>query len=217
MHETDATSVLPNARCIRIGDHRQRASAGDAPLNVDRELVERAQQGDHDAFSALVRPEIPRLHGLAGLILRDPARAEDAVQEALLKAWRDLPRLREPDRFGAWLRRLAVNACHDEGRRLRRRRGEIALGPEHERAAGDGLDAMIQRDELVRGFHRLSQEERTVIGLRYYLDLPSADAAAALGMREGTYRSKLHRAIRALGAAMAADARGSIRVEGRPT
>ena len=198
MHETDATSVLPNARCIRIGDHRQRASTGDAPLNVDRELVERAQQGDHDAFSALVRPEIPRLHGLAGLILRDPARAEDAVQEALLKAWRDLPRLREADRFGAWLRRLA-------------------LGPEHERAAGDGLDAMIQRDELVRGFHRLSQEERTVIGLRYYLDLPSADAAAALGMREGTYRSKLHRAIQALGAAMAADARGSIRVEGRST
>lgn len=186
---------------------------------MDRDLVASAMRGDHDAFAALVRPEIPRLHGLAGLILRDSARAEDAVQEALLKAWRDLPRLRDPERFIAWLRRLAVNACHDEGRRLRRRRGEVALGPEHDRAAraGDGFEAMIQRDELVRGFRGLTQEERTVIGLRYYLDLSTAEAAAALGMREGTYRSKLHRAIRTLSAALAADARGSIHAEGRST
>lgn len=184
---------------------------------MERELVERAMRGDHDAFSALVRPEIPRLHGLAGLILRDPTRAEDAVQDALLKAWRDVPRLREADRFHAWLRRLLVNACHDEGRRLGRRRGEVALGPQHEPRALDGFEALLQRDELARGFRGLDPEERAVIGLRYYLDLSTADAAAALGMRETTYRSKLHRAIRALGAALAAEARGSIRAEGRPT
>lgn len=184
---------------------------------TDRDLVERARAGDHDAFAALVTPEIGRLHGLAGLILRDPARAEDAVQEALLKAWRDLPRLREPDRFHPWLRKLLVNACHDEGRRLGRRRGEVALAPEHEPSASDGLDRMLHRDELARGFRDLTREERAVIGLRYYLDLPTADAAAALGMREGTYRSKLHRAIRTLGAALAADARGTIRAEGPST
>ena len=186
-------------------------------MTIDRELVQRAREGDHDAFSILVRPEIPRLHGLAGLILRDPTRAEDAVQEALLKAWRDLPNLREPDRFHAWLRRLVVNACHDEGRRLGRRRGEVALGPQHEPPASDGFETLAQRDELARGFRGLNDEERTVISLRYYLDLPTADAAAALGMRENTYRSKLHRAIRALSAALAAEARGNIRAEGRPT
>jgi len=184
---------------------------------LKEELVARARNGNHDAFEALVRPEIDRLYGLAGLLLRDRSRAEDAVQEALLRAWRDLPTLRDASKFGPWLRRLVVNASYDEGRRLGRRRGEVELSPHHDRAAGDEFAGMLDRDEIARAFTRLKHEERTVIALRYYLDLSTADAAATLGLREVTYRSRLHRAIKTLGAALAADARATGRAEGGST
>jgi RNA polymerase sigma-70 factor (ECF subfamily) len=182
--------------------------------DLQEELVRRAREGDHDAFASLVRPEIHRLYGLAGLLLHDAARAEDAVQEALLKAWRDLPSLRDVERFGAWLRRLVVNASYDEGRRLGRRRREVELQSHHDSTAATDLDGVLHRDELVRGFRHLKPEERTVIALRFYLDLSTADAAATMGIRDVSYRSKLHRAIRALGAALAADARASAAPEG---
>ncbi|MGH2446341.1 MAG: RNA polymerase sigma factor [Candidatus Limnocylindria bacterium] len=185
--------------------------------DLQDELVRRAMDGDHQAFDSLVRPEIDRLYGLAGLLLSDRSRAEDAVQEALLRAWRDLPKLREIGKFLPWLRRLVVNASHDEGRRLGRRRGEVELGPQHERDAGDELAGMLDRDEIAQAFRRLKEEERTVIALRYYLDLSTADAAASMGIREVTYRSKLHRAIKMLGAAVAADARAAASPEGRWT
>ncbi len=186
---------------------------------MHEELVPRARDGDHGAFDALVRPEIERLYGLAGLLLSDRTRAEDAVQEALLRAWRDLPKLREAGKFGAWLRRLVVNAAHDEGRRLKRRRGEVELKAHHDRAtsSADGFDVLLDRDEISRAFRRLNEEERTVVALRYYLDLSNADAAATLGIREVTYRSKLHRALRTLNAALAADARTAANPEGRWT
>lgn len=167
----------------------------------------RAKNGDRGAFESLVRPEIERLYGLAGLLVGDRSRAEDAVQEGLLRAWRDLPKLREADRFRAWLRRLVVNAAHDEGRRMRRRRGEVELEPGHAATTGAELHVLLDRDELTRAFRRLKSEERAVVAMRYYLDLSSGEAAAALGIREVTYRSKLHRALRTLGAALAADAR----------
>jgi RNA polymerase sigma-70 factor, ECF subfamily len=192
-------------------------TAQDEVIKLQEELVRRAQTGDHDAFESLVRPEIDRLYGLAGLLLSDRSRAEDAVQEALIRAWRDLPSLRDLTRFGAWLRRLVVNASHDEGRRLGRRRREVELGPQHERSAGDQLGGLLDRDELSQAFRRLKEEERTVVALRYYLDLSTADAAASMGIREVTYRSKLHRALRALQAALAADARTTGRPEGRWT
>jgi RNA polymerase sigma factor (sigma-70 family) len=184
---------------------------------LQEELVRRARNGDHAAFESLVRPEIERMYGLAGLILSERDRAEDAVQEALLRAWRDLPRLRDVTKFPAWLRRLVVNAAHDEGRRLGRRRREVALDPNHDRETTDDLGALLDRDELSKAFRRLRTEERTVVALRYFLDLSTADAAATMGIREVTYRSKLHRAIRALGAAVAADARVTARSEGRWT
>lgn len=185
---------------------------------MQQELVERARGGDHDAFSALVSPEIPRLYGLAGLLLRDRSRAEDAVQDALLNAWRDLPKLRDPARFDAWLRRLVVNAAHDEGRRLGRRRREVELDVTyHGGSVADEFGGLLDRDELMRAFRRLKDEERAVIALRYYLDLSNAEAAAALGVREVTYRSKLHRALRTLNAALAADARTARRPEGELT
>ena len=208
-HRTPGVIRLPDALHRGRPDRQTggtRHATGGRPLM--RELVERAKRGDHDAFSTLVLPEIHRLHGLAGLILRDRARAEDALQEALLKAWRDLPALRDADSFLPWLRRLLVNACPDEGRRLGRRRGEVSLGPEHDRAsANEAGDDVSRRDELARGFRRLNNQERTVISLSYYLDLSTADASAVLGVRENTYRSKLHRAIGAMRAALAADAR----------
>ncbi len=186
-------------------------------MNLQPELVRRARDGDHGAFDALVRPEIERLYGLAGLLLPDRARAEDAVQEALLRAWRDLPKLREVEKFSAWLRRLVVNAAHDEGRRLGRRRREVARAPHHDRSGADEMAGLLDRDELSQAFRRLKEEERAVIALRYYLDLSTVDAAATLGIREVTYRSRLHRAIRTLGAALAADARATAAPEGRWT
>jgi RNA polymerase sigma factor (sigma-70 family) len=181
---------------------------------VTADLVARAQHGDHDAFALLVRPHLDRLHGLAGLLVRDSGRAEDALQEAMLRAWRDLAKLRDPDRFAAWLRRLVVNASHDEGRRLRRRRGEQSLEPYHEPGTGGGIAELVDRDEITQAFNRLNQDERTVIALRYYLDLSSAEAAASLGIREVTYRSRLHRALRVMKAALAAEARSATRPEG---
>src|SRR5262245_13338463 len=94
---------------------------------VQRELVERARRGDHDAFADLAGSAIARLDSAARLIVRDPDRAKDAVQEALVHAWRDLPGLRDPDRFEAWLYRLLVHACYDELHRSRRQRFELDL------------------------------------------------------------------------------------------
>jgi RNA polymerase sigma-70 factor (ECF subfamily) len=82
-----------------------------------RGLVERAREGDHDAFAELARAAVVRLDGAARLILRDPELARDAVQDSLIRAWRDLPKLRDPDRFDAWLHRLTVNSCIDLTRR----------------------------------------------------------------------------------------------------
>lgn len=171
-----------------------------------RGLVERARQGDHDAFAVLVHERIGRLYGIAGLLLGDRPAAEDAVQEALLRAWRDLPTLRDADRFEAWLRRLLVNACHDADRQ-RRRRHETPLASDSQPAATDPFASVAQRDEMERAFRWLSSEDRAVVVVRYYLELSTAEAAATLGMREGTLKSKLHRALKALAAALAAEAR----------
>ncbi len=162
-----------------------------------RELVERARQGDHDAFAELAGAAITRLDTSARLILRDRELARDAVQEALIRAWRDLPGLRDPDRFDAWLHRLTVHACLDLVRRQRRRPMEVELNPIFDGVVEDASDLAL-RDELDRAMARLEPEHRAVLVLRYYIGLPLPDAARSLGIPLGTAKSRLHRAIAAI-------------------
>ena len=181
-----------------------------------RELVIRARDGDRDAFSALVARSIGPLTGLARVILRDEHAAQDAVQDAFIEAWRSLPGLREPDRFEAWLRRLLVRACF-RGVKHTKRVGvvEIRLTPADEPAIESVEHHLAHRDELERGLARLSAEQRTVVALVYFLDLPLADAAQAMGVPLGTAKSRLNRAISALRAAIEADDREPSRLAER--
>jgi RNA polymerase sigma factor (sigma-70 family) len=184
---------------------------------MQRDVVERARKGDHDAFAELAGAAISRLDAAAWLILRDAEQAKDAVQNALVRAWRDLPTLRDPDRFDAWLHRLLVRACIDEARRLRRHRLDVQLHPIHAPAIGGPELAIADRDELERGFLRLEPEMRAVIVLHHYLDLPLPFVASALGIPLGTAKSRLHRALGLMRAALDADARSRADlVEGRP-
>jgi RNA polymerase sigma-70 factor (ECF subfamily) len=171
------------------------------------ELVERARRGDHDAFAALAGAAIFRLDAAARLILRDPDQAKDAVQETLVRAWRDLPTLRSADRFDAWLHRLLVRACIDEARRLRRHRVDVELSNIHAPAVDGGFSVSVDRDQLARGFGRLEPEARALIVLHHYLDLPLPEVAIALGIPLGTAKSRLHRALQSMRAALDSDAR----------
>lgn len=178
---------------------------------MQRELVEQAMHGNHHAFAELATAAIGRLYGTAGLTLRNHAQ-DEAVQNALIHAWRDLPRLRDPDRFDAWLRRLLVHACTDELRRCGRHRAEIALDNLDVLAIADGAVALADRDQLQRGFARLTDDYRTVLALRFYLDLPLAEVAHALSVPIGTVKSRLNRALQGLRAELAASERAA---EGR--
>lgn len=175
--------------------------------DVERDLVERARKGDHDAFAVLAGATIGRLDAAARLILRDPYRAEDAVQETLVRCWRDLPTLRDPDRFEAWLHRLFLNACRDELRTAKRRSIEVELPEIHPLSVPDTQSAAADRDQIERGVRHLDPDQRTVIVLHYYLGLPLPDAASAMGIPLGTAKSRLHRATQALRAALDSDAR----------
>jgi RNA polymerase sigma-70 factor (ECF subfamily) len=174
----------------------------------ERGLVERARRGDATAFDALVIATIGRLDGAARLILQDPERARDAVQETLVKAWRDLPGLRDPDRFEAWLHRLLVRACYDDLRRARSRPMQVPIaeiGEIHAREIGDVQGDLADRDELERALMRLDRDLRTTVVLVYFVGLSLPDAALAQGVPLGTVKSRLHRARSVLRAAIQAD------------
>ena len=176
---------------------------------ADEVLIRQASRGDRDAFAALAAPRLDRLFATAALILRDRGHAEDAMQEALVRAWRDLPSLRDPARLDAWLRRLLVNACRDESRRGRRHESNIRLLPDHDRPTPDSSTALADRDAIDRGLAQLSLDHRTVIVHHYYLGLPLAEIADALGIPVGTAKSRLHHARLAL--------RESIGLDGQPS
>jgi RNA polymerase sigma-70 factor (ECF subfamily) len=167
-----------------------------------RSLVERAQRGDHDAFATLARAAVTRLGPAARLILREPELARDAVQEALIQAWRDLPGLRDPDRFDAWLYRLTVNACLSLTRRRRRRVMEVEIGLIEMPAAGDFAAALADRDQLDRALRQLDPERRALVVMHLYLGMPLPEVAAYLGIPLGTAKSRLHRSIALLRSAV---------------
>src|SRR5689334_13142572 len=188
--------------------HRARPDGPPSPRGeMQRDLVERARRGDHDAFAELAGAAISRLDSAAWLILRDPEQAADAVQNALVRAWRDLPTLRDPGRFDAWLHRLLVRSCVDEARRLQRHRIDVELTALDAPTFADHESVIVDRDQLERGFVRLDPEMRAVIVLHHYLDLPVADVAATLGLPIGTVKSRIHRALALMRAALEADAR----------
>jgi RNA polymerase sigma-70 factor (ECF subfamily) len=169
-------------------------------------MVEAAQRGDHDAFEALAIGAADRLFAIARLILRDVHSAEDAVQETLVRVWRDLPRLRDPDRFDAWLHRVLVNACADQGRHRRRWSAEIQI-VRTEPVTDDAIGSMADRDQLERGFRRLNPQQRAAVVLHHYLGLTVPEIAETLGIPVGTAKSRLHYATETLRAALEADAR----------
>jgi RNA polymerase sigma-70 factor (ECF subfamily) len=162
------------------------------------ELVERAKRGDRDAFTSLAAGSVDRCYALAYRILRDPHRAQDAVQQALLGAWRDLPTLRDAERFDAWLHRLVVNACYVEARTERRSTARIrALGAEPG-VAPDIARGVAARDALQAAFRRLTPEHRAVVVLHHHFGYQLAEIADTLGIPAGTARSRLHTAVRQL-------------------
>jgi RNA polymerase sigma-70 factor (ECF subfamily) len=173
---------------------------------VDAGDVLRARAGDRDAFDILLTGAIDRLYRVARLILRDNERAEDAVQEALVRCWRDLPALREPDRFDAWLNRLLMRAINDEFRATSRARTVVTV-LRLEPSTHDSSEEIAVREQLDRGFRRLSVEHRAVIVLRLYLGLSLEETAATLGIPAGTAKSRLHYATAAMRDALEADAR----------
>src|SRR5688572_25442848 len=178
---------------------------------MQTDLVQRAQDGDEQAFASLAVAVGNRLHAVAHRILRDTDLAEDATQQALLAIWRDLPQLRDPQRFDAWSYRLLVRACYAEGRRSRSWAPNLRVLPADERVAAEGLSSVIDRDQLDRGFRRLSIDHRSVVVLHHYLDMTVDEVAQTLGVPLGTVRSRLHYAMRALRSALEADARPAAR------
>jgi RNA polymerase sigma-70 factor, ECF subfamily len=176
---------------------------------MDRDLIERAKHGDKDAFTSLVLRYGDRLYSIAFRILRDASRAEDAVQQAFLTAWRELRRLRDDDRLEAWLYRLLVNACFAELRHTRRWQPGLRLIADQEigPTTDDTQVSVALRDELERAFRRLSGEQRAVLVMHHYLGLSGAEIAEALGLSAGTVRSRLHYARQQMRAAIEADAR----------
>jgi RNA polymerase sigma-70 factor (ECF subfamily) len=174
---------------------------------MDTDIVVRAQHGDEQAFASLAVAAGDRLHAVAHRILRDTDLAEDATQQALLSIWRDLPQLRDPARFDAWSYRLLVRACYAQGRRSRQWSPNLRLLPTDESTRTDGLSSVVDRDQLERGFRRLSIDHRAVVVLHHYLDMPLDSVAETLGIPLGTVRSRLLHAMRGLRAALDADAR----------
>ena len=174
---------------------------GNRLLTAD--MVERAQAGDRDAFDGLAAGSYDRLYAVAYRMLRDAQAAEDAVQEALIKAWRDLRSLRELDRFDAWMHRLLVRACYDQSRQRRRFSVEVGDIAIERLDPTDDYARVANRDELERAFLHLTMEHRAVLVLTHYVGLPAPEVARILGIPAGTVYSRLHYAVRTMRTAIA--------------
>jgi RNA polymerase sigma-70 factor (ECF subfamily) len=189
-----------------IGYEHDRSGRATTEATVDQlGLVERARKGDHDAFAVLVDANLARLDTVARLVLRDRELASDAVQETLIRAWRDLPGLRDPGRFDAWLRRLTMNACMDLARHRRRRPIEVELTALALSGSSDASPDVGDRELLDDALARLDAEHRAVVVLHYYLGLQLPEVAAALGIPTGTAKSRLHYSLVAMRAVVLRD------------
>jgi RNA polymerase sigma-70 factor (ECF subfamily) len=174
---------------------------------VNTDLIDRAKRGDREAFTTLVLELGDRLFSVAYRILRDTSRAEDAVQQTFLTAWRELPSLRDDGRLEAWLYRLLVNACYAEMRHTRRWQPGLRVVPIRVPSVDDAQLRVARDDELDRAFRQLSGEQRAVLVMHYYVGLSGAEIGEALGLSPGTVRSRLHYARQLMRAAIEADAR----------
>jgi RNA polymerase sigma-70 factor, ECF subfamily len=184
----------------------------------DEALVRRARLGDVAAFDTLVSTRIDRCYRLAWSILLNDADAADATQDAFVAAWRQLPRLRDPQVFDGWLNRIVANAAKMARRhRVRLREVAVASPPSdesppmaHEQApdpfARTQIDDVAEADALGRAFDRLRPEERAILALHHVDERPIAEIARALGIPTGTAKWRLHSARRALERAMEAEA-----------
>jgi RNA polymerase sigma-70 factor (ECF subfamily) len=176
---------------------------------MDRDLVVKAQIGDTGAFRALALASHARLYKVAQGILRDPHLAEDATQQAMLDIWRYIKRLRDPEKFDGWSYRLVVHACYAESKRKATWLPESEMQGRRQPLASDDYGTVIHRDQLERGFRGLSLEHRTVVVLHHLVGMPLQQVADTLDIRLGTVKSRLHRAMQELRAAIEADARTS--------
>ncbi len=183
-------------------------------VKVDRDLVERARRADREAFAVLVHQVSDSLYAVAWRILRDTGLAEDALQNALVLAWRRLPKLRDPDRFEAWIHRILVHACYDESQRTKTWRTSVTALPIDLPGGRDEASAIADRDELERAYGRIPVDQRAVFVLHHYVGLPLVEVAELLGIPAGTARSRLHYAIAGLRVALIAAAEPITR-EGR--
>jgi len=174
---------------------------------VDRALVEHAQRGDVEAFDALARMVGDRCMGIARRMLRDHDRAEDAVQGALITAWRELPTLGDADRFEPWLHRIVVNECYSDARKQRRRTVELRVLPPAGTEDHGDIASVHHRNQLERAFRRLTLEQRAVLVFHHYVGLTLVEVADHLDIPVGTAKSRLHHATNALRSSIEADAR----------
>ena len=177
-----------------------------------RDLVEQAGRGDHEAFEAVVHASAGRLYAIAYRILRDADLANDALQEALVKVWDDLPALRDPDRYDAWAARITCRCCYRLAKHERHFALPMPRQPEPDTTAFVG--EVADQDEMERGFRHLSPEHRAVLVLHYYLGLTLGEIADTLDISPGTVGSRLHYAVRSLRAALESEARTTEAWEG---
>ncbi|HYK95468.1 MAG TPA: RNA polymerase sigma factor [Candidatus Dormibacteraeota bacterium] len=177
-------------------------------------LLGRAAGGDAAAFDALIRPRLDKLFRMAMAITRSEADARDAVQEACVAAWRQLPRLREQDRFDSWLAQILVNACRAHLRRQRRAEvREIAVDGSDDAPAAGGFgtgghgEQIAEVEAIRRAFERLDPDVRALLVLHYQEEQPLAEIARTLGAPVGTIKWRLSNARKALDRALKVERR----------
>ena len=166
---------------------------------------------DADAFVTMATAQVPQSYRLAGIILRDSVEAQDAMQEALLRAWQAWPRLRESERFDSWFSQILVNVCRN---RLRRRPPVRWIPLEDDfggPAVADPFQAALARDELGKLVAGLSRDHQIVIALRFWADWPLAEIATRLDIPLGTVKSRLHNALGALRKELESRPEGSLK------